>query len=71
METAFGDEFSAEVANTYAVDPNFRLPTVQNWDLSWQQALPKGFFISVGYAGSRELDWNSCGLPTGPRRVRL
>ena len=53
METAFGDEFSAEVANTYAVDPNFRLPTVQNWDLSWQQALPKGFFISVGYAGSR------------------
>lgn len=67
METAFAEEFAAEVANSYAVDPNLRLPTVQNWDLSWQQALPKGFFISLGYAGSRGVGLEQLRAPNRTR----
>ncbi|MCZ6485157.1 MAG: hypothetical protein O6826_05615 [Acidobacteria bacterium] len=53
IQWAFADELAEEVSNTYAVDPHFRLSTVQNWNLSWQQTLPHSFFLSVGYAGSR------------------
>ncbi len=52
-QTAFSEDNSVEVANTFAVDPRFRLAAVQNWDLSIQQALPMHLFASVGYAGSR------------------
>ena len=53
IQSAFSDQLVQEVPNTYAVDPRFRLPTVQNWNLSWQQTLPHSFFLSIGYAGSR------------------
>lgn len=53
IREAFSPELAEPVANTYAVDPFFRLPTVQNWGLSWQQSLPGHLFVSVGYAGSR------------------
>ncbi|MFB3902899.1 MAG: hypothetical protein ACE15E_05550 [Acidobacteriota bacterium] len=53
FQTAFSEETGVDVANTFAVDPRFRLATVQNWDVSIQQALPLHFFISFGYAGSR------------------
>ncbi|MEJ2078304.1 MAG: TonB-dependent receptor [Acidobacteriota bacterium] len=53
IEDAFAPAEVPAVANTYAVDPNFRLETVQNWGLSVQQALPFGLFASLGYAGSR------------------
>ena len=26
---------------------------MQNWGFSWQQSLPKNFFFSLGYAGTR------------------
>ena len=53
IQEAFSDELVQEVSNTYAVDPRFRLSSVQNWNLSWQQTLPHSFFLSVGYSGSR------------------
>ncbi len=53
IQSAFSEQFAEDVPNTYAVDPNFRLPTVQTWNLSWQQTLPRNFFLSLGYAGSR------------------
>ncbi|RPI25892.1 MAG: hypothetical protein EHM61_13165 [Acidobacteria bacterium] len=53
IQTAFSEDYADDVANTFAVDPRFRLSTVQNWDLSIQQALPLHLFMSVGYAGSR------------------
>jgi hypothetical protein len=52
-QTAFSEESGIDVANTFAVDPRFQLATVQNWDVSIQQALPLHLFISVGYAGAR------------------
>jgi hypothetical protein len=53
IRSAFDSELAEDIPNTYAVDPNLRLATVQNWDLSLQQSLPKSLFLSVGYAGSR------------------
>ena len=53
IQSAFTEQFVQTVANTYAVDPNFRLPAVQTWNFSWQQTLPRNFFLSLGYAGSR------------------
>lgn len=53
IESAFSKDLEQEVPNTYAVDPNFRLATVQTWNLSLQQGLPYNFFLSLGYAGSR------------------
>jgi hypothetical protein len=53
IQSAFSQELEQEVPNTFAVDPYFRLSTVQNWDLSIQQSLPRNIFVSIGYAGSR------------------
>ncbi len=53
IRTAFSPQLAEEVPNSYAVDPRFRLSTVQHWSLSWQQSLPANFFVSLGYAGSR------------------
>ena len=41
------------VTNTYAVDPNYRTPYVQTWNLAIQHELPKGFFVEVGYLGTK------------------
>ncbi len=53
LESAFAPGVVPAAANTYAVDPYFRLQAVQNWGLSLQQSLPLGLFASLGYAGSR------------------
>ena len=53
IQSAFSEDLVQEVPNTYAVEPLFRLPTVQNWSFSWQQTLPKNFFFNLGYAGTR------------------
>ncbi len=53
IQTAFSADLVQEVPNTYAVEPLLRLPTVQNWGFSWQQSLPRNFFFSLGYAGTR------------------
>ncbi len=53
LTDAFATGVVPVAANTYAVDPNYRLQTVQNWGLSIQQALPAGLFTSLGYVGSR------------------
>ena len=53
IQTAFSEDLVQEVPNTYAVAPLLRLPTVQNWGFSWQQSLPRNFFFSLGYAGTR------------------
>lgn len=42
-----------EVTNTFAVDPHYRTPYAQTWNLSIQHELPKGFFVEVGYLGTK------------------
>jgi hypothetical protein len=50
---AFESGAQGEVQNNYAIDPYFRLQTVQNWSVSLQQTLPRNIVLSVGYAGAR------------------
>jgi hypothetical protein len=38
---------------TYAVDPHYRLPYVQTWNLNLQKTLPWGLVMNAGYNGSR------------------
>ncbi len=39
--------------NVGAFDPNLRVPTVHEWNLSIQRELPHGFVAEVGYIGKR------------------
>jgi hypothetical protein len=57
----------ADVTNTYAVDRFFRTPYAQTWNLQIQHDLPKGFFIELGYLGTKGTHLDVLTLPNqGP-----
>jgi hypothetical protein len=39
--------------NTYAVDPNFRTPYAQTWNLSFEDEILRDVILSVGYVGTK------------------
>jgi hypothetical protein len=39
------------ISNTYAIDPNYRLPVIQQWMVFAQQVLPRGMFVFAGAVG--------------------
>ncbi|HUI40822.1 MAG TPA: hypothetical protein VL523_02520, partial [Terriglobia bacterium] len=41
------------LTNTYAVDPNFRTPYAQTWNLNVQDELAKNVILTVGYVGTK------------------
>lgn len=41
------------ITNTFAVDRYYRTPYAQTWNLSIQHDLGKGFFMEVGYLGTK------------------
>jgi hypothetical protein len=43
----------ATVANTFAVDPNFRVGYAQNWQLSIQRDLPAALVMTATYLGTK------------------
>lgn len=43
----------AGTANTFAIDPNFRVGYVQTWQLSIQRDLPLALIMSATYSGSK------------------
>ncbi len=52
-----GDGFSAAGSTAppgnYALDPHYRLPYVQAWNIDLQKTLPWGVVLNVGYNGSK------------------
>jgi hypothetical protein len=40
-------------ANTYAIDPNYRIGYAQSWNVSVQHDLPFGMFGTAGYLGTK------------------
>jgi hypothetical protein len=44
---------SPDTVGSYALDPHYRLPYVQAWNIDVQKTLPMGIMLSVGYNGSR------------------
>ena len=53
LATGFLSTVPGEVTNTYAIDRNYRTPYAQTWSLSIQHELPKGFFVELGYLGTK------------------
>ena len=41
------------ITNSFAVDPNYRTPNAQTWNLTIQHDLGSGFFMEVGYLGTK------------------
>jgi hypothetical protein len=54
----------ATVGN-YALDPHYKLPYVQVWNLDVQKTLPRGVVVNVGYNGSKG---NHLDIVTAPGR---
>ena len=50
---ASGFAASSDALGSYAVDPHYRLPYVQAWNVDLQKTLPWGVMLNVGYNGSR------------------
>jgi hypothetical protein len=56
-----------DVANTFAVDRDYRTPYAQTWSISIQHELPKNFFVELGYLGTKGTDLDVLTLPNeGP-----
>ncbi len=53
LATGFVAVSPADVTNTYAIDRNYRTPYAQTWNVSIQHELPKGFFVELGYLGTK------------------
>jgi hypothetical protein len=50
----------------YALDPHYRLPYVQAWNLDVQKTLPWGVVLNAGYNGSRG---SNLDMTSAPRRT--
>ena len=42
-----------DITNTYAVDRNYRTPYAQTWNFTIQHELSRGFFVELGYQGTK------------------
>ena len=65
LTLANGFPAPATVGN-YAVDPHFKLPYVQTWNLDVQKTLPWGIVLNVGYNGSKG---NHLDIVSAPRAL--
>lgn len=55
------------IYNSFAVDRNYRTPYAQTWNLTIQHDLGKGFFMEVGYLGTKGTRLDVLTLPNeGP-----
>ncbi len=57
---------SQNILNTFAVDPNFKLPYAQTWSLAIQDALPHGFLVETEYIGTKGTDLGIVEQPNRP-----
>jgi len=55
-----------DAIGNYAVDPHYRLPYVQVWNVDVQKTLPWGVVLNVGYNGSKGSDLD---IKIAPRTV--
>ena len=56
-----------DVTNTFAVDRYYRTPYAQTWNITIQHDLGKGFFMEVGYLGTKGTRLDVLTLPNeGP-----
>jgi len=52
------------ISNTYAVNKNYRTPYAQNWNVTLQKELGRGFFVDGTYLGTKGTDLDLQFAPT-------
>jgi hypothetical protein len=65
LANGFPSTPSATSLGSYAVDPHYRLPSVQAWNLDVQKTLPWGVMLNAGYNGSKS---SRLDVRSSPRR---
>jgi hypothetical protein len=53
IETILANPPVGTVLNNYSVDPNYRMPNVQIWNVDWQRDLTRTIQIGIGYTGTK------------------
>ena len=53
LTSAFLAVSPQDITNTYAVDRNYRTPYAQTWNFLVQHDLGQGFFVELGYLGTK------------------
>jgi trimeric autotransporter adhesin len=68
LASGFG---APDTVGSYALDPHYRLPYVQAWNLDVQKTLPWGVMLNVGYNGARgsNLDITSAPRPASTSHI--
>ena len=65
IENGFPTISSEKITNTYAINPNFRLPYAQTWSFVLQNTFPHGFLVEVEDIGTKGTD---LGIAEQPNR---
>jgi hypothetical protein len=55
-----------DITNTFAVDRNYRTPYAGTWNATLQHELPGGFFVELGYLGTKGTHLDVRTLPNEP-----
>jgi hypothetical protein len=67
LANGFVSNSPGDVTNTFAVDRNYRTPYAQTWNLTIQREIGRGFFVEVGYLGTKGTRLDVLTLPNqGP-----
>jgi hypothetical protein len=67
LANGFVSTAPGEVTNTFGVDRHYRTPYAQTWSLTIQRELGGGFFVEVGYLGTKGTRLDVLTLPNqGP-----
>jgi hypothetical protein len=66
LQTALAQDTN-QLTNSYSVDPNYRMPYVQIWNLDLQRDLTRTIQVGVGYTGTKGTDLDILRAPNrGP-----
>jgi trimeric autotransporter adhesin len=66
LQNGFSFNPSQNILNTFAIDPNFRLPYAQTWAFAMQEALPHAFLLELEYIGTKGTDLGIVEQPNRP-----
>ena len=53
LENGFSSQGANSITNTFAINPNYRLPYAQNWTFAIQQTLPHNVLVELEYIGTK------------------
>ena len=65
LQNGFGCSTVYAINNNWAVDKNYRLGMVQNYNLNMQKSIGQGIVLIVGYQGAKGSNLDTVGTPNG------